>query len=81
MLVLTRRCGESLMIGDDIEIRILEVKGDLVKVGIAAPRTMPVHRQEVYEEIKQANHDAARFCQNLASLELPLDMKQEQNND
>ena len=80
MLVLTRKCGESLMIGDDIEICILEVKGELVKIGITAPRTTPVHRQEVYEEIKQANKAAARSHPDMAALDLPDDIKKEREN-
>ena len=53
MLILTRRIGETIMIGDDITVTILEVKGNQVRVGVAAPREIPVHRQEVYERVQK----------------------------
>jgi carbon storage regulator len=59
MLVLTRRIGESLVIGDDVVIRVLDVKGDVVRVGVDAPRHVQIHRQEVYEAVKAANQAAA----------------------
>jgi len=55
MLVLARRLNESIMIGDDIEVVIIDIKGDQVKLGIKAPRKVTVHRKEVYQEIKQEN--------------------------
>ncbi len=51
MLVLTRKATQSIMIGDDIEVRVLSVVGDKVRLGVTAPRSVPVHRDEVYEEI------------------------------
>jgi carbon storage regulator len=59
VLVLTRRPGESLMIGDDVVVTILEVRGDVVRVGIKAPRSIQVHREEVYRELQKANREAA----------------------
>lgn len=53
MLVLTRRIGESLMIGDDMTLTVLEIRGTQVRLGIKAPRNIPVHREEVYERIKR----------------------------
>ena len=53
MLILTRRVGETLMIGDDITVRVLGVKGAQVRIGIAAPKTIAVHREVVYERIKR----------------------------
>ncbi len=58
MLVLTRSVSEEIRIGHDIVIRVLEVRGDRVRIGIAAPATVPVHRQEVYEEIERTNREA-----------------------
>ncbi len=58
MLALTRKKGESLMINNNIEVTILDIKGDQVKVGIAAPREVPVYRKEVYLQIQKANKDA-----------------------
>ena len=59
MLALTRKKGESIIIGDDIEVTVLSVQGDQVKLGIRAPRTVPVHRREIYEQIQQANRESA----------------------
>jgi carbon storage regulator len=53
MLILTRRVGETLCIGDEIEVTILGVKGNQIRVGVNAPEVMPVHREEVYERIKR----------------------------
>lgn len=53
MLILTRRIGESVNIGDDIQITILGVRGNQVRIGIEAPQNVPVHREEIYERIKQ----------------------------
>ena len=55
MLVLARRLNESIMIGDDIEIVVIDIKGDQVKLGIRAPRRVAVHRKEIYEDIKSEN--------------------------
>lgn len=60
MLVLTRGTNETIMIGDQIEITIVEVRGDKVRVGIRAPAIVPVHRKEVYLAIQQANVEAAQ---------------------
>lgn len=59
MLVLTRRCGESVMIGDDVVVTVLEVRGDVIRLGIGAPREIQVHREEVYRELQAANQEAA----------------------
>ena len=59
MLVLTRRAGESVVIGDDIVITVLEARGDVIRLGITAPRDVQVHREEVYKELKAANREAA----------------------
>ncbi|MDD5949283.1 MAG: carbon storage regulator CsrA [Lachnospiraceae bacterium] len=58
MLALSRKTGESIMIGNNIEITILEVKGDQVKVGINAPKAVPVYRKELYLQIQEANKEA-----------------------
>lgn len=59
MLALSRKKNEALIINNNIEITILEVKGDQVKVGIAAPREIPVYRKEVYLQIQEANTAAS----------------------
>ncbi|OHB59582.1 MAG: carbon storage regulator [Planctomycetes bacterium RBG_13_46_10] len=53
MLVLSRQKDESIMIGDNVEITIVDVRGDKVRLGIAAPKEIPVHRKEVYEAIQR----------------------------
>jgi carbon storage regulator len=57
MLVLSRQKDESIMIGDDVEITIVDVRGDKVRLGIIAPREVPVHRREVYEAIQRENEE------------------------
>jgi len=56
MLILTRRVGESLIIGDDVVVNILGVKGNQVRIGVDAPKEVPVHREEIYDRI-QAEKD------------------------
>lgn len=53
MLILTRRVGETVMIGEEIEVTVLGVKGNQVRVGIKAPKDTPVHREEIYERIRR----------------------------
>ena len=60
MLVLTRKSGESLIIGENIEITIVSVRGNQVKIGVQAPEDVSVYRKELYERIKQENLEAAR---------------------
>ena len=59
MLVLSRHRDESIMIGDDIVITIVDIRGDKVRLGIDAPQAIPVHRQEVYDAIQRENAQAA----------------------
>ncbi len=59
MLALSRKANESIIIGNDIEVTILEIKGEQVKIGINAPKSVPVYREEVYAQIKEANKEAA----------------------
>lgn len=59
MLVLTRREDESIMIGDDIVVKVLDLKENQVKIGIVAPKNIAVHRQEIYEQIQAENAEAA----------------------
>jgi carbon storage regulator len=59
MLILTRRVGETVMIGDDVTITVLGVKGNQVRVGINAPKNVAVHREEIYERIKREQQSDA----------------------
>lgn len=52
MLILTRKTGESLLVGDDVEVTVLSVRGSQVKLGVNAPKDIAVHRQEIYQKIK-----------------------------
>ena len=61
MLVLSRHRDQSIMIGDNIVITVVDVRGDKVRLGIDAPQEVPVHRQEVYEAIKRENQKSSRL--------------------
>jgi carbon storage regulator len=60
MLILSRKLNERIMIGDQIEISVLDIKGDQVKIGIQAPRSVKVYRQEVYQAIQRENIEAVK---------------------
>jgi carbon storage regulator len=60
MLVLTRKKGESIVIHDDIVVMVVEIQGDKVRLGIEAPRAVPVHRREVYDAIKRSEGSETR---------------------
>lgn len=68
MLVLTRKSGESVMIGDDIEIAIVSVSGDQVKIGINAPKHIDIHRKEIYVQIGNENKSASAGVTDLSGL-------------
>lgn len=59
MLALARKVNESIIVNDNIEITVLEVKGDQIKIGIDAPKSVPIYRKELYTQIQEANKDAA----------------------
>ena len=61
MLVLSRQRDETIMIGDDVKITVVDIRGDKVRLGIDAPRHIQVHRQEVYEAIQRENQEAAKL--------------------
>lgn len=64
MLALSRRVNESIIIGNDIELTVLEIKGDQVKIGINAPKSIPVYRKEIYLQIKASNQEASEATAN-----------------
>lgn len=68
MLVLTRKLNESIQIGDDIEIKVLGIEGDQIKLGIAAPKSVEIHRKEIYIDIQEQNNAAANLSTDLLGL-------------
>lgn len=60
MLILTRKLGESVTIGEDIKITLLDIKGKYIRVGIEAPRNVAIHRQEIHQLVQEQNMEAAR---------------------
>ncbi|WP_444907032.1 carbon storage regulator CsrA [Microbulbifer sp. SSSA008] len=62
MLILKRRTGENLRIGANVSITVLEVKGNQVKIGIQAPRSLPVHREEIYKRVQKRRVQGNRNC-------------------
>ena len=58
MLALTRKKGEALVLNNNIEVTILEIRGDQVKIGVSAPKEVPIYRKEVYMQIQEANKEA-----------------------
>jgi len=71
MLILSRKLNEKVVIGDGVVVSIIEIRGDQVKLGIDAPRTVKVYRQEVYDAIQEENRLAAGSALELPSLDLP----------
>jgi carbon storage regulator len=59
MLILSRKIGESIVIAGNIRVKVVRVEGETVKIGVEAPSSVPVHRQEVYDEIQRSNQQAA----------------------
>lgn len=80
MLVLSRRQGQAIVIGDNVVVRVVELKGDQVRLGIDAPRSVIVHREEIAEEIAAENR-AARQAESVNLADLPLPMPQQMKTD
>ncbi|WP_226037130.1 carbon storage regulator CsrA [Aquibacillus saliphilus] len=68
MLVLTRRINEAIKIGDDVEVKVLGIDGDQIKLGITAPNNIDIHRMEVYIDIQEQNSEAAGVSTDLLHL-------------
>ncbi|WP_270578303.1 carbon storage regulator CsrA [Caldifermentibacillus hisashii] len=68
MLILARKKGEAIQIGNGIEIKIVSIQGDQVKIGIEAPKTVEVYRKEIYEQIQEENKQAATTPTNILGL-------------
>jgi carbon storage regulator len=71
MLILSRRANQSIMIGSDVQITVLEIRGDQVRIGIKAPRDVTVHREEVHREITEQNRAAASARPDVSALPVP----------
>lgn len=61
MLALSRKKDEAIIINDNIEVKILEIKGDQIKIGVSAPKSVPIYRKEVFTQIQEANKEASQF--------------------
>ncbi|GAA0472259.1 carbon storage regulator CsrA [Alkalibacillus silvisoli] len=68
MLVLTRKQGESIQINDDIEIKVIGIEGDQIKLGIDAPKHVDIHRKEIYQQIREENQAASQLTPNTINL-------------
>ncbi len=68
MLALSRKKDEAIVINNDIEITIIEIKGEQVKLGISAPKSVPIYRKEVYVQIEEANKEAANAVADIEAL-------------
>jgi len=75
MLVLTRKQNESIQIGEDIEIKVLGIEGDQIKLGINAPKSVDIHRKEIYLDIQEQNNEAANISFDV------IQMLKEQNDN
>lgn len=62
MLALARKVNESIIINDNVEVTVLEIKGDQVKIGISAPKSVPIYRKELYVQIQEANKEAVNMA-------------------
>ena len=82
MLVLSRERDETIIIGDNIQVTIVDIRGDKVRIGISAPPDIPVHRKEVYESIQRENQAAAREKgTDVANVESLANKHQRNNNE
>ena len=70
MLVLTRKKEQALMIGDNIEVRILDIQGDQIRLGVEAPKNVKVYRKEIYLEIQEENMNAAKHAARIPAAEM-----------
>ena len=80
MLVLTRKKGQSIMIGDDREVKVVEVDGDAVRIGIKAPRDLSIYRQEIYEAIREENIRAANGASQVVDKLKEVQPEEEEEN-
>ena len=79
MLILTRKVGEAVAIGDDIQISVVEIKGTQVKLGIQAPKNIEVHREEIYQKIQEENRRAALVSKDMIAAAEDLVLKKKRS--
>jgi carbon storage regulator len=72
MLIITRRPGEKILLGDDVIVEVIEVSGSSVRIGIDAPRSIPVYREEIWRSVKEENAAAARTAAEALPKDLPV---------
>lgn len=76
MLIITRRPGEKIMVGDDVVVEVIEVNGSSVRIGIAAPKSIPVYREEIWEAVRSENRAAAASDAGLLPDDVPTPTRQ-----
>lgn len=81
MLVLTRKKGESIMIGDQVELVVLGVEGETVKLGIKAPKNVEVYRKEIYLSIQESNREASNIAVNLKDLSALIKVERDKDRN
>lgn len=87
MLVLTRKIGQSIRIGDEIVIKIIDIDGSQIKIGIEAPKNLAIYREELYEKIKESNIEALKSAKNIkideiiSPKKIVSDVKQKERRD
>ena len=80
MLILSRKINEKIMIGDDISISIIDIRGDQVRIGVDAPKSVKVFRQEVFDAIRAENKAAAQSVSTLPALDIAPEARREASN-
>ena len=81
MLVITRKTGERITIGDDIIVTVIEIKGSLVKLGVEAPRCISIHRQEIYDRIREQNMESSEINESDLGMAVSILNKTQSNGD
>lgn len=81
MLVITRKSGERITIGDDIIVTVVEVKGSIVKLGVEAPKCISIHRQEIYDRIREQNMESSEISESDLGVAISILNKTQSDGD